>query len=95
MDLPAAAARSTPVPGFPFDSGRRLREHTMSGDAQPEPSATGSAAVEGHHDLVGQPPTSAEGPIADAEARAAEISTDEHPWGTLGGTAFCRGDASS
>lgn len=56
----------------------------MTSDAQPEPSAKGRAAEEGHHDLVGQPHTSAEGPIAEAEARAAEVSTDEHPLGTPG-----------
>ena len=42
-------------------------------------------AAAGHHDLVGQPHEAApEGPIADAEAIAAEISTEEQPRGTLG-----------
>ena len=42
-------------------------------------------AAEGHHDLVGQPHQEPiEGPVAEAEAIAAEISTDEHPMGALG-----------
>ena len=41
-------------------------------------------AEEVHHDLVGQPHTDAEGPIAEAEQRAAEISSEEQPLGSLG-----------
>ncbi len=42
-------------------------------------------AKEGHNDLVGQPHEAAmEGPVAEAEAVAAQISTDEQPMGTLG-----------
>jgi len=42
-------------------------------------------AEEGHNDLVGQPHEAAmEGPVAEAEAVAAQISTDEQPMGTLG-----------
>jgi predicted PurR-regulated permease PerM len=41
-------------------------------------------ASEGHHDLVGQPHTEQEGPVAEAEAVAAEISTHEQPLGPLG-----------
>ena len=38
----------------------------------------------GHHELVGQPHTHAEGPIADAEVLAAQLSTDQQPLGTPG-----------
>lgn len=42
-------------------------------------------AGQGHHDLVGQPHELAqEGPVAEAEAVAAAISTDDKPMGTLG-----------
>jgi predicted PurR-regulated permease PerM len=44
-----------------------------------------SEAAAGHADLVGQPHDSeAEGPIAEAEITAAEISTDQTPMGTIG-----------
>jgi len=39
---------------------------------------------DGHHDLVGQPHTDAEGPVAEAEIIAAEISTDKQPLGSPG-----------
>jgi predicted PurR-regulated permease PerM len=39
---------------------------------------------DGHHDLVGQPHTDVEGPVAEAEMRAAEISTDDRPLGSPG-----------
>ena len=43
------------------------------------------AAEEGHHDLVAQPHEAAtEGPVAEAEALAAEISTEQAPMGNLG-----------
>lgn len=41
-------------------------------------------AEEGHHDLVGQPHTEQEGPVAEAEAVAAEIRTTDQPLGPLG-----------
>ena len=48
-------------------------------------SAAPDLAGPGHNDLVGQPHESAEeGPVAEAEAVAAQISTDEKPMGTLG-----------
>lgn len=49
------------------------------------PGAGDDAAAQGHNDLVGQPHDPAiEGPIEKAEARAAAISTDDDPMGTLG-----------
>ena len=42
-------------------------------------------AEQGHNDLVGQPHEQVEeGPVAEAEAVAAAISTEERPMGTLG-----------
>lgn len=46
--------------------------------SSPEPAA------DGHHPLVGQPHTDEEGPVAEAEAEAAEISTPEQPLGATG-----------
>ncbi|MDT5139133.1 MAG: hypothetical protein QOD58_3395 [Mycobacterium sp.] len=49
-----------------------------------------SCALEGddgaaaHHELVGQPHTHGEGPIADAEELAAQLSTDQQPLGAPG-----------
>jgi predicted PurR-regulated permease PerM len=43
-----------------------------------------SEAEEGHHHSVAQPHTEEEGPIAEAEAVAAEISTEQQPLGRLG-----------
>lgn len=42
------------------------------------------AAEAGHHDYVAQPHSSDEGPIAEAEAVAAKISTDQQPLGKPG-----------
>lgn len=43
------------------------------------------AAEEGHHDLIGQPhEQNPEGPVAEAEAVAAQISTERAPMGKLG-----------
>jgi predicted PurR-regulated permease PerM len=43
------------------------------------------AAESGHHDFVGQPHSEAgEGPVADAEAAAARISTEQRPLGRPG-----------
>jgi predicted PurR-regulated permease PerM len=47
-------------------------------------TSSSDAAPEGHHPLVGQPHTEKEGPVAEAEAEAAEISTPEQPLGTMG-----------
>jgi predicted PurR-regulated permease PerM len=41
-------------------------------------------AAEGHHDRVGQPHSDEEGPVAEAEILAAEMSSDEQPLGELG-----------
>jgi predicted PurR-regulated permease PerM len=38
----------------------------------------------GHHDLVGQPHSEHEGPVAEAEAQAARISGPDQPLGTVG-----------
>jgi predicted PurR-regulated permease PerM len=38
----------------------------------------------GHHHLVGQPHSEAEGPIAEAEQLAAQMQSDEHPFGPRG-----------
>jgi predicted PurR-regulated permease PerM len=47
-------------------------------------SGAGQAAEAGHHDYVAQPHSEAEGPVADAEAVAARISTEERPLGRPG-----------
>ncbi|MEV4316777.1 AI-2E family transporter [Actinocrispum sp. NPDC049592] len=39
---------------------------------------------DGHRDLVGQPHEAEEGPVAEAEAEAARISSPERPRGTMG-----------
>ncbi|NMN94002.1 AI-2E family transporter [Antrihabitans stalactiti] len=39
---------------------------------------------EGHHDMVAQPHTDEEGPVAEAEQLAAELSSPEQPLGTPG-----------
>jgi predicted PurR-regulated permease PerM len=41
-------------------------------------------AAAGHHDLVAQPYSDDEGPVAEAEQRAADLSTDEQPMGSPG-----------
>lgn len=43
-----------------------------------------NGAAEGHHDMVAQPHSDEEGPVAEAETRAAETSSDEQPLGSLG-----------
>jgi len=40
--------------------------------------------AESHRDMVGQPHTDDEGPVAEAEMLAAEMSSDEEPLGSLG-----------
>ncbi|MGQ0779452.1 MAG: AI-2E family transporter [Pseudonocardiales bacterium] len=58
---------------------------TPPGDGQSDSAdRTADTSEEGHHDLVGQPHTEQEGPVAEAEAVAAEISTTEQPLGPLG-----------
>jgi predicted PurR-regulated permease PerM len=58
------------------------------------------AARRAHHDLIGQPHTEDEGPIARAEATADGLSSREHPLGRLGPpldrrSAFLRGAAAA
>ena len=51
----------------------------------PQLAGVTEEADEGHHDLVGQPhDQEPEGPVAEAEAVAAHISTEHAPMGTLG-----------
>jgi predicted PurR-regulated permease PerM len=50
---------------------------SRSGPGDSDPAA-------GHNALIAQPHTEAEGPIADAEAAVAQISTEEHPLGPPG-----------
>jgi len=45
---------------------------------------SGSGPAAGHHPLVAQPHTETEGPVAAAEAVAAQISTEGHPLGRPG-----------
>jgi len=47
--------------------------------------SVGSSAVPatGHNELVGQPHSAAEGKVAEAEAVAARISTEDAPMGGL------------
>lgn len=53
--------------------------------AGPVTAARGPDPAEGHNDLVGQPHDErAEGPIAQAEVVAAQISTDDAPMGSVG-----------
>lgn len=59
----------------------------MSTDAPRPADRSGGAdhpAAEGHHKWVGQPHTDREGPIAEAEAVAAEIKAADRPLGRLG-----------
>ena len=44
----------------------------------------GGEATEGHHDMVAQPHSEEEGPVADAEKLAAQMSSEEQPLGSLG-----------
>jgi predicted PurR-regulated permease PerM len=57
-----------------------VKEHHGMSDL----SGTDPAAEAGHHDYVAQPHSEAEGPVADAEAVAARISTEERPLGRPG-----------
>jgi len=41
-------------------------------------------AAEGHHNMVAQPHSDEEGPVAEAEILAAKMSSDEQPLGSLG-----------
>ncbi|MCW2563697.1 MAG: family transporter [Mycobacterium sp.] len=47
-------------------------------------SALHDRGAEGHHDMVAQPHSEQEGPVAEAEVVAAEMSSDEQPLGSLG-----------
>jgi predicted PurR-regulated permease PerM len=47
-------------------------------------TSSSDSAAEGHHSFVGQPHTEEEGPVAEAEAEAAQISTPEQPLGRVG-----------
>lgn len=49
-----------------------------------ESAGPAPAPETGHNDLVGQPHSAAEGKVAEAEAVAARISTEDAPRGTLG-----------
>ncbi|MFZ3303220.1 MAG: AI-2E family transporter [Mycobacterium sp.] len=49
-----------------------------------EDQSQAEGAAEGHHPLVAQPHSGEEGPIAEAEMLAAEMSSDELPLGSLG-----------
>jgi predicted PurR-regulated permease PerM len=51
--------------------------------AEHQPPANNLAA-QGHHDLIGQPHSDEEGPIAEAEIVASEMSSDEQPLGSPG-----------
>lgn len=49
------------------------------------PSPSPESTADGHHDLVGQPhDEQREGPVAEAEAEAAQISEPDQPFGTIG-----------
>jgi predicted PurR-regulated permease PerM len=63
-------------------------------------TASDGAARRAHHDLIGQPHTEDEGPIARAEATADGLSSREHPLGRPGPpldrrSAFLRGAAAA
>jgi predicted PurR-regulated permease PerM len=47
-------------------------------------SALHDRAGQAHHDMVAQPHSEEEGPVAEAEVVAAEMSSDEQPLGSLG-----------
>jgi len=49
-----------------------------------QPSAAPSHAAAAHHPFVAQPHSGEEGPVAEAEILAAEMSSDELPLGALG-----------
>ena len=49
-----------------------------------QPSAAPSHAAAAHHPFVAQPHSGEEGPVAEAEILAAEMSSDELPLGSLG-----------
>ena len=51
--------------------------------AEHQPPANNLAA-QGHHDLIGQPHSDEEGPVAEAEIVASEMSSDEQPLGSPG-----------
>ncbi|HEY2764406.1 MAG TPA: AI-2E family transporter [Pseudonocardiaceae bacterium] len=59
---------------------------TTHGDDDPESSreADGAEPADGHHNLIAQPHSDTEGPIAEAEAGAAQIRTTQNPLGEPG-----------
>src|ERR1700684_2807333 len=56
----------------------------MTGVDEDQSSAAPDRAAEAHHPLVAQPHSGEEGPIAEAEILAAEMSSDDRPLGPLG-----------
>ena len=56
----------------------------MSGTDDRQGVEGGGLAAEAHHDLVGQPDIDPEGPLAEAEQLAAEMSSEEQPLGAPG-----------
>ena len=56
----------------------------MTGVDEDQSSAAPDRAAEAHHPLVAQPHSGEEGPIAEAEILAAEMSSDDLPLGSLG-----------
>lgn len=63
-------------------------EDQITSDRQEAPGGEGvepeGGRAEGPHELFGQPHASADGPVAEAEELAAEISTDQQPLGSPG-----------
>src|ERR1700731_632396 len=55
----------------------------MAGVHEGQSPAEGRAA-EGPHNMVAQPHSDEEGPVAEAEMLAAQMSSDEQPLGSLG-----------
>jgi predicted PurR-regulated permease PerM len=56
----------------------------MTGVHEDQSSAAPDRAAQAHHPLVAQPHSGEEGPIAEAEILAAEMSSDDRPLGPLG-----------
>jgi predicted PurR-regulated permease PerM len=56
----------------------------MTGVDEDQSSAAPGRAAQAHHPLVAQPHSGEEGPIAEAEILAAEMSSDDRPLGPLG-----------
>src|SRR6202142_4033578 len=56
----------------------------MTGVDEDQSSAAPDRGAQAHHPLVAQPHSGEEGPIAEAEILAAEMSSDDRPLGPLG-----------